>query len=118
MTAATALQHPYLDEGRLRFHSCMCKCCPSGGDTSSASSTSSLSSTSSSSSSTGGGGGGVGGRKYTLDFDPVCPAPFSYTFEDELCSLTRVKGQLCPLTRALKVIKGKLIKCSLIRGQY
>ncbi|CAI2349728.1 unnamed protein product [Caenorhabditis sp. 36 PRJEB53466] len=22
-----ALQHPYLEEGRLRFHSCMCSCC-------------------------------------------------------------------------------------------
>jgi len=22
-----ALKHPYLDEGRLRYHSCMCSCC-------------------------------------------------------------------------------------------
>merc|ERR1712051_142567 len=22
-----ALNHPYLDEGRLRYHSCMCSCC-------------------------------------------------------------------------------------------
>uniref|UniRef100_A0A1I8F3B2 Protein kinase domain-containing protein n=1 Tax=Macrostomum lignano TaxID=282301 RepID=A0A1I8F3B2_9PLAT len=27
-TAASALSHPYLDEARLRYHSCMCTCCP------------------------------------------------------------------------------------------
>ena len=32
-----ALNHPYLDEGRLRYHSCMCTCCTnnSGSNTSS-----------------------------------------------------------------------------------
>merc|ERR1712141_430719 len=26
-----ALNHPYLDEGRLRYHSCMCACCTNNG---------------------------------------------------------------------------------------
>ena len=26
-----ALNHPYLDEGRLRYHSCMCTCCTNNG---------------------------------------------------------------------------------------
>lgn len=27
ITATDALSHPYLDEGRLRYHTCMCSCC-------------------------------------------------------------------------------------------
>ena len=27
ITATDALSHPYLDEGRLRYHTCMCTCC-------------------------------------------------------------------------------------------
>ena len=27
ITVTEALNHPYLDEGRLRYHSCMCACC-------------------------------------------------------------------------------------------
>lgn len=27
ITAVDALSHPYLDEGRLRYHTCMCMCC-------------------------------------------------------------------------------------------
>lgn len=30
MTVDKALQHPFLDEGRMRFHSCMCTCCHDG----------------------------------------------------------------------------------------
>ena len=25
-----ALDHPYLDEGRMRYHACMCTCCTTG----------------------------------------------------------------------------------------
>lgn len=67
ITAADALAHPYLDEGRLRYHSCMCKCC--------------LNTNSS-------------GRQYTSDFEPVCHQPFSYTFEDGLTSVRVVKEKL------------------------
>ena len=27
ISVADALTHPYLDEGRLRYHTCMCTCC-------------------------------------------------------------------------------------------
>lgn len=30
MTVEQALSHPYLSEGRMRFHSCMCTCCHNG----------------------------------------------------------------------------------------
>ena len=29
ISVGEALNHPYLDEGRLRYHSCMCTCCQS-----------------------------------------------------------------------------------------
>lgn len=66
ITAADALAHPYLDEGRLRFHSCMCKCCHNSGNV----------------------------RHYTSDFEPVSRLPFSYGFEDDLTSVFKVKEKL------------------------
>ncbi|XP_025090689.1 serine/threonine-protein kinase NLK-like isoform X1 [Pomacea canaliculata] len=68
ITASDALTHPYLDEGRLRFHSCMCKCCVVPGNGSA--------------------------RNFVSDFEPVCPAPFSYDFEDHLTSVNRVKEKI------------------------
>jgi len=66
ITATDALAHPYLDEGRLRYHSCMCKCCHTT----------------------------PAGRQYTTDFEPVCHAPFSYHFEDDLTSIYSLKDKL------------------------
>ncbi|XP_046325747.1 serine/threonine-protein kinase NLK-like isoform X2 [Haliotis cracherodii] len=66
ITASDALTHPYLDEGRLRYHSCMCKCCYNTS----------------------------AGRHYTSDFEPPCHQPFSYSFEDELTSVAKVKEKL------------------------
>jgi len=66
ITAADALAHPYLDEGRLRYHSCMCKCCHTT----------------------------TAGRQYTNDFEPICHQPFSYAFEDELVSVSKVREKL------------------------
>jgi nemo like kinase len=66
ITAADALAHPYIDEGRLRYHSCMCKCCHTT----------------------------PAGRQYTTDFEPACQSPFSYSFEEELTSVNRVKEKL------------------------
>ena len=65
ITATDALAHPYLDEGRLRYHSCMCKCCQTT----------------------------TAGRQYTTDFEPVCVQPFCYSFESELTSLQKVRGK-------------------------
>lgn len=61
-----ALAHPYLDEGRLRYHSCMCKCCYT---------------TSS------------GMRQYTADFEPAATQPFDDLWERKLTSVQQVKGE-------------------------
>lgn len=65
ISAKDALAHPYLDEGRLRYHTCMCKCCYT---------------TSS-------------GRVYTSDFEPVTSPKFDDGFEKNLTSVRQVKGE-------------------------
>ena len=62
-----ALNHPYLDEGRLRYHSCMCACCHSTS---------------------------AGMRQYTRDFEPVAEEPFDDSWESELTSVNKVKQKL------------------------
>lgn len=64
ITCASALSHPYLEEGRLRYHSCMCRCCHTVGNT----------------------------RRYCSDLEPVAYHPFDNSFEKELLSLHQVKG--------------------------
>ncbi|KAI5719310.1 hypothetical protein M8J76_008392, partial [Diaphorina citri] len=76
----SALCHPYLDEGRLRFHSCMCKCCYT---TPSPTSPPTLSIP-----------GGGGGRQYTVDFEPSAPQPFDDTWERKLTSVQQVKEEM------------------------
>ena len=65
ISAKDALAHPYLDEGRLRYHTCMCKCCFSTST----------------------------GRVYTSDFEPVTNPKFDDTFEKNLSSVRQVKGK-------------------------
>jgi len=81
-----ALNHPYLDEGRLRYHSCMCSCCT---NTAGGSGTGGAS---------GGGNGsnGQGGppRRYTTDFEPVAERPFDDLWERELTCVSKVKDKL------------------------
>lgn len=60
-----ALAHPYLDEGRLRYHSCMCKCCYT--------TTNAM-------------------RQYTVDFEPVTQHTFDDLWEKKLTSIQQVKG--------------------------
>lgn len=67
ITVTDALAHPYLDEGRLRYHSCMCKCC----FTTSA-----------------------GMRQYTADFEPSAGQPFDDLWERKLTSVQQVKGKI------------------------
>uniref|UniRef100_A0A1B0CHP4 Uncharacterized protein n=2 Tax=Lutzomyia longipalpis TaxID=7200 RepID=A0A1B0CHP4_LUTLO len=62
-----ALAHPYLDEGRLRHHSCMCKCC----FTTSA-----------------------GMRQYIVDFEPSATQPFDDLWERKLTSVQQVKEEM------------------------
>ncbi|CAG0922474.1 unnamed protein product [Notodromas monacha] len=67
ISCAEALRHPYLDEGRLRYHSCMCKCChPTT----------------------------CGGRQYTDDFEPVAPQHFDSSWEKELTTTQVVKERM------------------------
>ena len=83
ITAADALAHPYLDEGRLRYHSCMCTCCHNIGKV----------------------------RHYTSDFEPLCKEPFRYDFEDDLTSVFKVKGMCTVLDLLLQ--NGSLRACYL-----
>lgn len=65
ISGSDALSHPYLDEGRLRYHTCMCQCCYSV----------------------------PSGRVYTRDFEPVAERPFSHSYENSLLSVWQGKGQ-------------------------
>lgn len=67
ISVTDALAHPYLDEGRLRYHSCMCKCCFT---------------TSSSM------------RQYTGDFEPAASQLFDDLWERKLTSVQQVKGMV------------------------
>ncbi|KAK6467653.1 nemo-like kinase [Huso huso] len=58
-----ALSHPYLDEGRLRYHTCMCRCCFTV----------------------------ASGRVYTRDFEPVASGRFDDQYEKTLTSVWQVK---------------------------
>lgn len=63
ISAKDALAHPYLDEGRLRYHTCMCRCCFT------------ISS----------------GRVYTNDFEPSAIPKFDDSYEKTLGSVWQVK---------------------------
>lgn len=67
ISVGEALNHPYLDEGRLRYHSCMCSCCISTP---------------------------AGLRQYTRDFEPVAEASFDDSWESELTCVSKVKERL------------------------
>ena len=86
MSAANALTHPFLDEGRLRYHTYMCSCTDHQFSTS-----------------PGGAGGEAspegargrrGGNESPLEeeLDPVCATPFGYDFEEDLISVVQVRG--------------------------
>ena len=64
ITVNEALSHPYLEEGRLRYHSCMCTCCYT------------ISS-------------GIG--QFTDDFEPVSPHFLDSTWERKLLSVQQIK---------------------------
>jgi nemo like kinase len=66
ISVVDALAHPYLDEGRLRYHSCMCKCCYTTP---------------------------AGIRQYTPDFEPAATMPFDDLWEKNLKSVQQVKGE-------------------------
>ncbi|CAB0045298.1 unnamed protein product [Trichogramma brassicae] len=67
MKVEEALNHPYLDEGRLRYHSCMCSCC----FTTSA-----------------------GVRQFTEHFEPISPLIFDSTWEKRLTTVQQIKEEM------------------------
>lgn len=58
VTVDQALKHPYLEEGRMRFHSCMCSCCGTNPHTSQ--------------------------RMFTHNYEPIHEQPFDPKWEKEL----------------------------------
>lgn len=62
----SALKHPYLEEGRMRYHSCMCRCCHSVS----------------------------GQRRYCANLEPVASIPFDDAFERDLVAVHQVKERL------------------------
>ncbi|XP_076674105.1 serine/threonine-protein kinase nemo isoform X2 [Andrena cerasifolii] len=67
ITVVNALAHPYLDEGRLRYHSCMCTCCYTTS---------------------------AGMRQYTGDFEPATSHPFDDLWERKLTTVQQVKEEM------------------------
>ncbi|XP_049823167.1 serine/threonine-protein kinase NLK-like isoform X1 [Aethina tumida] len=67
ISVVDALAHPYLDEGRLRYHSCMCKCCYTTAS---------------------------GMRQYTQEFESQAPTPFDDHWEKKLTSVQQVKEEM------------------------
>lgn len=65
ISGSDALSHPYLDEGRLRYHTCMCQCCYSV----------------------------PSGRVYTRDFEPPADRNFSHSYDNSLLSVWQGKGR-------------------------
>ncbi|XP_030403696.1 serine/threonine-protein kinase NLK2-like isoform X1 [Gopherus evgoodei] len=63
ISAREALAHPYLQEGRLRYHTSMCRCCHGLGS----------------------------GRVYTSEFEPPAAPRFDDAYERGLCSVWQAK---------------------------
>ncbi|CAD1469388.1 unnamed protein product, partial [Heterotrigona itama] len=78
ITVVDALAHPYLDEGRLRYHSCMCACCYTTS-------------------------GGL--RQYTGDFEPATSHPFDDLWERKLTTVQQVKESRSPTQRSTPRIR-------------
>lgn len=68
VTVNEALAHPYLDEGRLRYHSCMCSCCHMSPQS--------------------------GQRVYAREFEPAADRTFDDAWEKELTCVSKVKSKL------------------------
>ena len=71
-----ALYHPYLEEGRIRYHTFLCTCCHNAG--------------------------GNGTRQFCRDLEPNSPKTFDPSYERELTTTVIAKGthtyMLCTYT--------------------
>lgn len=81
ISAANALTHPYLEDGRLRYHLCMCSC----------EHRSKI------------------GIKVDEDLEPVCMEPFSYAFEDGLSSMSAVRDKIHSLCFEMQQRSGRVL---------
>lgn len=70
ISASNALLHPYLEDGRLRYHSCMCQCCRRDAD---------------------------GRTVFADELEPGHAHPFDVHFEKELVSVMRIRDKLSKL---------------------
>ncbi|CAB3983646.1 Serine threonine- kinase NLK [Paramuricea clavata] len=66
ISCSDALSHPYLDEGRLRYHSCMCNCCFNT----------------------------VSGRHYAPEMEPSACQPFDDSYENGLYTVHQVREKI------------------------
>ena len=82
INCTNALSHPYLEEGRLRYHSCMCRCCHNVGSS----------------------------RRYVSDLEPIAPSTFDYSFERELSSVHLVKGLSISHQMLIQLIVGLIVR--------
>lgn len=59
-----ALYHPFLEDGRIRYHSCLCACCHTSNNV----------------------------KQFCCDLEPSSPIRFDPAYEKELTSVPRAKG--------------------------
>ncbi len=67
ISCVDALFHPFLEDGRIRYHTFLCSCCVTGY---------------------------IGGRQFTADLEPSSPHLFDFSYEKELCSIPKARGNL------------------------
>lgn len=61
-----ALYHPFLEDGRMRYHSCLCTCCQFSNNA----------------------------KQFCCDLEPLSPTRFDPTYEKELATIHKAKAQL------------------------
>lgn len=81
ISAANALTHPYLEDGRLRYHLCMCSCEHRSNTR----------------------------IKVDEDLDPVCEEPLCYRFESGLSSMAVVKDKIQSLCFEMQQRSGRVV---------
>ena len=62
-----ALFHPFLEDGKMRYHTYLCSCCHTSAS---------------------------GGRNFARELEPSASFKFDSSYEKELTSITRARGEL------------------------
>lgn len=65
MSCVDVLVHPFLEDGRMRYHTCLCSCCRTAIS---------------------------GARQFSTDLEPSCMERFDPFYEKELNSIPKAKG--------------------------